>query len=389
MPKKKIIKDTIKDIKDYISKDFRSKDHVSKDTKDKITKTKIFKVKRTKDLKSQDQRSKAQIIKDKKAKELEAEDLYVSVSPHKSVMIPEVLSYLQPKPGGVYLDATFGSGGHTRAILEHEPNCRVIALDWDIDSLEKYAPALKEEFGDRFIFLWGNFGHMYRLFKRERITKIDGVLADFGTSQMQITARPGFSVYRDAALDMRMSPAHQRVSAAEALRNLSERELTDIFAILGEERYARKIAQAIVNDRDETPFETTFQLASLIERVVGAQTRGQERDSSRSQASTKSSKRRIHPATRVFQALRMYVNSELDNMNLFLKAVMEFLVPGARCVCISFHSLEDRTVKRFFRECEHQNQGKVLTKRIVTPSEEEIKLNTSSRSACMRVFERS
>lgn len=302
-------------------------------------------------------------------------DLYTETTLHKSVLVEEVLHYLQPQPEKLYLDATFGSGGHTRAILEHEPRCRVVALDWDAETLEKYAVPLQEEFGERFTYIWGSFGNLYRLLKKAKITSIDGALADFGTSQMQITARPGFSLHRDMPLDMRMSPAHHRITAAQVLATMSERELADIFFTLGEERYARKIAHAIVNDRKTDPLKTTTQLAALVKRVVEAQGSG-------------SKGRRIHPATRVFQALRIYVNSELEHIDSFLKGVIPFLSPGARCVCISFHSLEDRLVKRFFRDREHEGEGRVLTKGVVMPSEEEVERNPSSRSARLRAFER-
>jgi len=142
---------------------------------------------------------------------------------HKSVLVNEVLEYLDPKPGGVYLDATFGSGGHTRAILEAEPQCTVIACDWDSVSLETYGHPLQEEFPGRLRLIWGNFALLYKLLKKEQVDQLDGILADFGTSQMQITQRPGFSIYRDTDLDMRMSPAHQKTTAAEIVNKATLR----------------------------------------------------------------------------------------------------------------------------------------------------------------------
>src|SRR6185436_14203861 len=139
------------------------------------------------------------------------------------------LEYLNIKPNGVYLDVTFGVGGHTRAILEKEPTCTVIAVDWDSAALETYGDRLIEEFGSRLILLWGNFAHLYKLLKKIDVEKVDGILADFGTSQVQMTSRPGFSVYHDTPLDMRMSPAHQKATAQDIVEHASEQELCEIF----------------------------------------------------------------------------------------------------------------------------------------------------------------
>ncbi len=127
---------------------------------------------------------------------------------HKPVLVQEVLTYLNPQPGKQYLDATFGSGGHSRAILAHEPGCSVIGMDWDLVSLDTYAPALEQEFGERFSTLWGNFSHLYKLLKKEGIAQVDGILADFGASQIHLMQRPGFSFYKDTPLDMRMAPSY-------------------------------------------------------------------------------------------------------------------------------------------------------------------------------------
>src|SRR3972149_3714333 len=141
---------------------------------------------------------------------------------HKSVLVQEVLEYLDPRPNALYVDATFGSGGHTRAILEKQPGCTVIGVDWDAISLDTYAPLLQEEFGDRFIPVWGSFAHLYKLLKKQKITQVDGILADFGTSQMQILERPGFSFSQDSPLDMRMSSSHQRSTAAHVVNYAAE-----------------------------------------------------------------------------------------------------------------------------------------------------------------------
>ena len=293
---------------------------------------------------------------------------------HKSVLVKEVLQFLDPRPHEIYIDATFGGGGHSREILKKEPTCRVIAFDWDREALEKNAPPMKEEFGERITCLWGNFAHIQRLLKKELgILKVNGILADFGTSQTQIFKKEGFSFFVDSPLDMRMSPAHQRITAAHVLNTASESELADIFFELGEERLSRKFARAIVEERKKNRFVQTKQLADFIEMIVGGR-RG-----------------RIHPSTRVFQALRIYVNKELENIKMLLAQSLDLLDEGGRLVCISFHSLEDRIVKRFLIDhpCILDNPGfKILTKSIVTASAEELEENPSARSARLRAAQR-
>lgn len=286
---------------------------------------------------------------------------------HKPVLVSEVLKYLDPQPGRTYIDVTFGSGGHTRAILEKEPKCNVIAIDWDMRAIETFGSALLEEFGDRLHLVWGNFALLYKLVKKEGIEKVDGVLADFGTSQVQIMERPGFSFYRDTPLDMRMSPSHQRITAAEVIATASEEKLREIFWQLGQERYAKKISYEIVRERKKRPITTTRHLAHIIEQVVPYNAR-----------------RKIHPATKAFQALRMFINNELSNITSFLSAAMRILKPGGRLVCISFHSLEDRLVKQFFIDQEHLGKVRILTPKVVIPTDAEIRRNPSARSAKLR-----
>lgn len=290
---------------------------------------------------------------------------------HKSVLVDEVVEYLNIKPHGVYVDATFGSGGHTRAILDADPTVTVVAIDWDVKSLDTYAPDMFDKYGDRFITVFGNFSQLYKLVKKAGYSKVDGILADFGTSQMQITQRPGFSIYRDTPLDMRMSSSHYPLSAADIVNNAPEHELADIFWKYGEERYSRKIAAAIVYDRVRTPFKTTKDLASLIERIIPRSKRG-----------------KTHPATRVFQALRIYVNRELDNIHSFLRGALGVLKPEGRLVCISFHSLEDRIVKQYFLEMQAENKLAIVTKKAIVASEQELEMNPSSRSAKLRAAQR-
>ncbi len=288
---------------------------------------------------------------------------------HKPVLMNEVLEYLNIRPGKTYLDVTFGTGGHTRAILEKEPTCSVIAFDWDLDELERYGDPLKEEFGDRLTLIWGNFALLYKLLKKAGVSSVDGILADFGTSQIQIAERKGVSFSRDTALDMRLSPAHYQETAADIVNMMSEKDLRELFWELGEEQHARPIARAIVLARAKKRIETTGQLVDIIQKSHpgAAQRRG------------------IHPATKIFQALRMHVNKELENMQSFLAAAVRVLNPGGRLVCISFHSLEDRQVKQFFRDQERLLTLEIITPKVVKATPEEVGLNPSSRSACLRV----
>ena len=283
---------------------------------------------------------------------------------HIPVLLNEVLYYLAPKPGGLYVDATFGGGGHTRAILTAAPTCRVIAFDWDREALLAHQEDFEREFGDRIFFIWGNFAQLSLLLKKNNIPKVDGILADFGTSQHQIFSGRGFSFQDDSPLDMRMSPAHFKITAAHILNRSSEQELVRIFKDYGEEPHARAIARAIVAARVRAPINTTRELAELVARSVPR------------------TNFRIHPATKIFQALRIQVNHELEAIENFLKQVPLVLAPGGRLVCISFHSLEDRLVKQFFQQ--HKENFTILTPKIVQASECEAAANPASRSAKLR-----
>ena len=289
---------------------------------------------------------------------------------HKSVLPQEVLEQFNLKPGGVYVDVTFGGGGHTRSVLQAEPGCKVIAFDWDKIALETNGAPLQQMFGERLELVWGNFAHFDRLMKKIKVTGVDGILADFGTSQFQIHEREGFSFRKDTALDMRMSPGHQKIWARDLLNKLSEKELAQIIFEYGEDYNASKIARAIVSTRGKKRIMTTLDLVEIIESVIPYH-KG----------------KKIHPATKTFQALRIVVNHELDNILSFLKASVRYLNPGGRLLCISFHSLEDRIVKNFFKE---QAETLItLTKKPITATTEEIASNGSSRSAKLRVAEKS
>lgn len=286
---------------------------------------------------------------------------------HKPVLMNEVLEYLDIRPGKTYLDVTFGSGGHTRAILEKEPTCKVVAFDWDSKAIENFGAPLQEEFGDRLQLVWGNFGHLYKLLKKNDIESVDGILADFGTSQIQIANTAGLSVFKDTPLDMRLSPAHFQVTAADIINKATEEKLAQIFFQLGQEAKARQIARAIVAQRSNHRFKTTGQLVDLVESII-----------------PNKGKRSIHPATKVFQALRIYVNHELDNIEAFFPAAIKALNTNGRLVCISFHSLEDRIVKQVFKDQEHTKTLEVLTPKVITASDQELAENPSARSAKLR-----
>lgn len=283
-------------------------------------------------------------------------------------MVEEVLSYLNIQPDKQYLDVTFGAGGHTRKILEKEPKCQVIAIDWDKYAIETYGIPLQEQYPDRLQLIWGNFGLLYKVLKKEGITSVDGILADFGTSQVQIQRLPGFSFSRDSYLDMRMSPAHQTMTAADVIAQSSQETLADIFFQLGEEQKSRQVAAILVRERAKKPIETTFQLVDAVYKVVPPHVR------------------KMHSATKVFQALRLHVNHELNNIQSFLPAAVRVLAPGGALVCISFHSLEDRLVKQFFKEQESLGVVEIKTSRVVVPTPEEVGRNPSARSAKLRVI---
>ena len=306
---------------------------------------------------------------------------------HVSVMAEEVMQYLQPHSGGVYLDGTLGGAGHARLILEaSSPDGVLIGMDRDTEAL---AAAQRElaSFGERVVLRQGNFSDMCTQLDQLEIAAVDGILLDLGVSSHQIDSpERGFSFREDGPLDMRMNPK-EGVSAATVVAEAEAGELKRIFRDYGEERWAGKIARAIVTDREKTPFVTTLQLADLISRVVPAG-RGPQR---------------IHPATRVFQALRIHVNGELDSLRIALDTVWLRLKTGGRLVVISFHSLEDRMVKQAFRAlatgcvcpprlavcaCGEQPSVRVLTRKAVRATESETENNPRARSAVLRAMEK-
>lgn len=278
---------------------------------------------------------------------------------HVPVLAEAVLGGLNLQSGGRYLDVTVGGGGHSGLILAAAPHSQLVAIDQDPFALAA-ARAHLAAFGDRVEFVQGNFAEF-----DPGEAQFDGILADLGVSSPQFDApERGFSFRHPAPLDMRMDPA-QSLTAAELINHLGEKDLADLFYTYGEERFSRRIARRIVANR---PLHTTTELANVVCQSLARQPR-----------------QSIHPATRVFQALRIAVNQELEALETFLAHAPSWLMPGGRLAVISFHSLEDRRVKHTWR---NDTRLKVLTKKPIIPERVEIEHNPRSRSAKLRLAER-
>jgi 16S rRNA (cytosine1402-N4)-methyltransferase len=306
---------------------------------------------------------------------------------HLSVLPAEVLALLDPTPGGIYLDGTVGGGGHARLILEASaPDGRLIGLDRDPSALQKATEVLAP-FGDRVVLRHRNFSEAAEVLSELGISGLDGMLLDLGVSSHQLDeASRGFSFRGEAPLDMRMDPT-SGPTAADLVNTAPAEELARIFREFGEERWAGRIARRIVQVRQQHPLTTTRQLAELVRDAVPG-----------GKVPT-----RIHPATRVFQALRIQVNHELEHVSRGIAEAIDLLNPGGRLVVISFHSLEDRIVKRFFQEeakgcicpprlpacvCNHRPRLEVLTRKGVRASDAEVEANPRARSAVLRAVRR-
>lgn len=302
---------------------------------------------------------------------------------HQPVLLEEAVEALQIKPDGIYLDGTFGRGGHSRAVLARlTEQGRLLSLDRDPDAVAAGAELAKED--SRFCIDQGNYAEMERHVLAWGFEEgLDGILLDIGVSSPQLDDPDrGFSFMEEGPLDMRMNP-NEGVSAAEWLNEASEREMARVFWEYGEERFARRIARSIVMTRQQKRLETTAQLAQLIEGTVGRREKNK------------------HPATRCFQAIRIHVNNELANLEDGLAAAIRWLRPGGRLVVISFHSLEDRLVKRTIREAarpgvvrrnipEHPAHTPTIKAvgKAIRPSERELSANPRARSAVMRIAEK-
>ena len=284
---------------------------------------------------------------------------------HTSVLLQEVLDYLELKRGKWYIDATLGGGGHTQAILER--GCRVLGIDVDQDALNHVRQRLGSN--EDLVLARGNFREIDTLAKEHGLEKVSGILFDVGVSSYQLdTPERGFS-FQDGPLDMRMDQ-QLSVTAGDLVNGLTNKELQELFVRLGEERYARSIAKHIEVYRKEQLIRTTGQLVGIISQAVP-------------HLPTK-----VHPATRVFQALRIAVNDELHALSEALPKAVNLLESGGRLVVISFHSLEDRIVKRAFVTFEQEGLGKIITKKPIEATEDELGENRRSRSAKLRVFEK-
>lgn len=299
---------------------------------------------------------------------------------HEPVLLDEVLQALKPRDGEVYLDGTFGGGGYARAILA-AAECRLLAVDRDLDAISRAEAMAERE--SRLCPLLGRFGELDTLAEEAGERRLDGVVLDLGVSSFQLDeAERGFSFMRDGPLDMRMGASGP--SAADAVNGLAEGDLADILYRLGDEKQSRRIARAITARRSAAAFETTAELAETVDRALGGR-RGA----------------RTHPATRTFQAIRMYINDELGELARGLAAAERALGPGGRLVVVTFHSLEDRLVKSFLRERSGGGASgsrhlpgrgdapapsfSLPRRKPVEPSETEIAENPRARSARLRV----
>lgn len=302
---------------------------------------------------------------------------------HRSVLLDLAVDYLVTDPAGRYVDATFGRGGHSRLILERlGADGRLMAIDKDPEAIREARSMASSD--ERFVWFHGSFAELGDALDEKQWPAVEGVLMDLGVSSPQLDdAARGFSFMRDGPLDMRMNP-EQEPSAARWLAEADEQDIAGVIWRYGEERFSRRIARRIVERRQEEPLETTRQLSELVAEAVPKK------------------EKHKHPATRTFQAIRIFINRELEDLELGLKAAVDLLVPGGRLVVISFHSLEDRLVKRFMRDlargpkipkgipvtADQEASGYRLVSKALKADEHEIQENVRARSAVMRVLER-
>ena len=290
---------------------------------------------------------------------------------HKPVLLNEVINFLDPQPGEFIIDGTFGSGGHAQEILKKiGSNGKLLGIDWDEKNFSAHAIS-----DSRFSYEVANYSDLPEILKnlpagrQVKTFKADGLLLDLGFSSEQLGSGRGFSFQKDEPLLMTYNSATK--PAKDVLRDLSEEKLARVIKEFGEERFSGRIARAIKDQEKIKPIETSGELARVISQAAP---RGYERG-------------RIHPATRTFQALRIYVNDELGNLEKVLKNLEEILNPGGRAVIISFHSLEDRIVKNYFRDFKKVGKLQILTKKPILASGEEMAANPRSRSAKLRAAE--
>lgn len=306
---------------------------------------------------------------------------------HNSVLLAETIELLAPERGGIFVDCTLGLGGHSEMILQSSPKTRVIGIDQDLEAI-KFAKKRLEKFGKRFNVFHANFAELESVLQKAEVEKVDGILADLGVSSLQLDSETrGFSFRFDAPLDMRMNPNSDEDTAANLLETLSEFEIARIIYEYGEERFSRRIARRIVERRanGKSP-KMTKELADLVAQAV-----------------PRNKKDKIHPATKTFQALRIAVNHELEILQDFLHLAIDKLNKDGRLAIISFHSLEDRIVKRTLQKlsgkcecspkfpiciCGAEKKAEILTRKPIVPQEIEIETNPRARSAKLRACQR-
>ena len=302
---------------------------------------------------------------------------------HKSVLLNETLEYLNPNVGEIFVDATLGIGGHTEAILNSSENSKVLGIDQDLEAIG-FAKQRLESFGTRINTVHSNFTEIKSVLEEAGIEKVDGIIADLGVSSLQLDSEErGFSFRFDAPLDMRMDTDSDGETVAELLERLSEEEIANVIYEYGDERFSRRIARRIVERRNlGEPVQTTFELADIVRRSV-----------------KRSKNSKTNPATKTFQALRIAVNREIEILEEFINDSVNLLKEEGRLVVITFHSIEDRVIKRTMQKlsgrcfcppkfpicvCGSSKQVKILTRKPIVPSEQEQTENPRSRSAKLR-----
>jgi 16S rRNA (cytosine1402-N4)-methyltransferase len=289
---------------------------------------------------------------------------------HKPVLLKEVIEYLNPQKNENFIDATFGLGGHSFELLKYiKPEGKILALEWDPFLVEINK---KKIMSNKNIILKNqNFKNIKKVVKEEKFLNIKGVIFDLGISNWhyQLSER-GFSFKKNEFLDMRINPSQIKITAFEIINYYSQKELTDIFVNYGEEHNAERIAKEIVKKRKTKKIKYSSELAELILNIKGLKY-----------------KKKIHPATKIFMALRNYINNELENLENGFKEAYDVLINRGRIAVITFNGLEDKVVKKVYKEIKNQG-AKMITKNVVKPSKEEIKKNPSSRSAKLRVIEK-
>lgn len=293
---------------------------------------------------------------------------------HKPVLLNEVFEIFDPRPGQTYIDATINGGGHALAILEKVgPRGKVLGIDWDKELIKILEEKKKEQKITNLFLECGNYVHLQQIARKRNIKKANGILFDLGFSSYHISeSRRGFSFRKNEPLDMRYNLKENELTAEKIINQWTEQAIADVIYNFGEDRFARHIARAVLKYRERKKIASTVELRQIIERAISG---------------SRGLTARIHPATRTFQALRIAVNNELENLRLGLEAAAKILPPRGKIIAISFHSLEDRIVKNFFKGKSKEKILNLITPKPVIPSFQEIKENPRARSAKLRVAE--